>query len=198
VITPTARALLVTMGLLALVGCGGPRDSYAQTPGSYLKLPGQWQLFSGSEIVTSQDPSAEVPEGIDMQGFAIGEAPVTSVLNSSDDLAGLLLNSPIPEGVTKDMDRAIVITNLNDLIVNGGAGVVSDFTTFDAGADMVGERATFDVPDTDGDVMRLTQITVTDEQRTQVRVLIVGCNTVCHERHLGLMEKIITTWKVEL
>jgi hypothetical protein len=184
--------------LLGLSGCvTGPKDTYTQNAGSYLRLPGQWQLFTGEEIVRSQDPKAALAEGIDMRGFALGSNDPSVVLNSTDTPAGIILTAAIPEGVTAEMDRGVVITNLNELLSTGGATLVQGFTPTDLGSGTVGERATFDVPDIDGDVMRLTQLTVTDEERTRVWVLIVGCNIECHESQRGLVTEITNTWKVE-
>jgi hypothetical protein len=198
VISRTVSTLTGLLLLAGATGCGtGPQDTYTQNNGSYLRLPGQWELFSGTDIVRAQDPEAALADGVDMRGFALGTDDAAVVLNSSDTPAGLLLTAAIPEGVTAEMDRAVVITNLNELIGSGGATVVEEFAPITAGDGARGERGTFDVPDLDGDVMRLTQLTVTDEDRTRVWVLIVGCSTECHERQKGLVNEIATTWKVE-
>jgi hypothetical protein len=198
VITRAHRLTAILLALLAVSACtGGPRDTYTQNAGSYLRLPGEWELFTGEELVRSQDPEGELADGIEMRGFALDSDDPSVVLNSTDKLGGLLLSTAIPDGVTAEADRSVIITNLSELLATGEARLVEDFISFDAGNGVVGERATFDVPDADGDVMRLTQLTVTDEDRTRVWVLLVGCSTVCHERQSGLVENITTTWKVE-
>jgi hypothetical protein len=154
-------------------------------------------LFTGEQIVRSQDPKAELADGIDMRGFALGSDDASVVLNSTDIPAGIILTAAIPEGVTSEMDRAVVVTNLNELLNTGGATLVEEFTPLAPEGGLVGERSTFDVPDIDGDVMRLTQLTVTDEARTRVWVLIVGGSTECHESQRALVKEITTTWKVE-
>jgi hypothetical protein len=192
------RLLTVLSLFVTLTACtGGPRDTYTQNNGSYLKLPGEWELFTGPEIVLAQNPDAELAQGVQIGGFALGSDDPNVVMSGTEFPAGILLSAAIPEGTAPELDRVVVVSNLDELITAGQAKVVEDFTTFESGDTTIGMRAVFDIPDLDGDLMRLTQLTVTDKERTQIWVLIVGCTPECFESQRALIDKISSTWKVE-
>ncbi len=194
------KALVASLALcsVALTACGAsPSATYTGADGSYLRLPGEWNLFDGKTLLRQSDPEAEVADGVYLMGFALEADDPSAVLTSNDTLTGMLLSSDIPDGSTPEMDRNVLISNLGQLLALGTAQAVEDFSSFDPGGTAVGERAVIDINDASGEPMRLLQMIVTNEDRSRIWVLAITCTPECFTEQKDLIENIATTWKVD-
>jgi hypothetical protein len=191
-------AASLTLCAVALTGCGAsPSSTYTGDDGSYLRLPGVWTLFDGLTILRQTDPDAELADGVYINGFALGQDDPAVVLTAADAPTGMLLSADIPEGSTADMDKTVIINNLNELLANGAAKAVEEFRTFEPDSKGNGERGILDINDVNGKSMRMLQMTVTDPDRGRIWVLAITCNTQCFTENKKLIEDISTTWKVD-
>jgi len=185
--------------VVLLTGCGSPPSStYTGGDGSYLRLPGTWNLFDGNSVVQATDPEGSVSEGVYISGFALGSKDPATILTSSSKPNGLILSTDIPEGATVENDRAILISNINEMLETGLADIIEDYKSFVTSDGVMGERSVIDVVDVNGKPMRLLQQMITDKERTRIWVLAVGCNKKCYMKETETIEQIAKIWKVDL
>lgn len=193
-----ASLAVLSLSSVVFTGCGAsPSSTYTGTDGSYVRLPGTWTLFDGDTILRVTDPEASVVEGVYLAGFAFGTDDPSAVLRGGDKPAGLLLSTDIPEGAEIDADRSIIVSNLNEMLSMGAASFVEDYSSFETVDGLVGERSVIDMMDYNGDRMRLLQQMVTDDERTHIWVLAVGCSVTCFEKKEEVIRDIAQNWKVD-
>jgi hypothetical protein len=196
-IKASIAAMLASAVLLS--GCGSsPSATYTGGDGSYLRLPGTWNLFDGNSIIQATDPEGSVSEGVYISGFSLGSKDAATILTSSTQPNGLILSTDIPEGATAENDRAILISNINEMLETGVASVIDDYKSFVTSDGVTGERSVIDVVDVNGKPMRLLQQMITNKERTRIWVLAVGCNKECFVKETEIIEQIAKIWKVDV
>ena len=196
-ITATVAAILAIFMLLT--GCGStPSSTYTGGDGSYLRLPGTWNLFDGNSVIQATNPEGSVSEGVYISGFSLESKDAATVLTSSSKPNGLILSTDIPAGATTDNDRAILFPNINELLKSGVANIIDDYKTFVTSDGVEGERSVIDVVDVNGEPLRILQQMITNEERTRIWVLAVGCSKDCYINETKLIEQIAKVWKVDV
>lgn len=189
----------ISLGTVMLTGCGvSPSSTYTGGDGSFIRLPGNWSIFDGNQVLQASDPEATVSEGVYLSGFALGSTDPSDIITSSSQPTGLLLSTDIPEGTPTDADRQIVITNLADMFASGTATFVEKYRPFTTADGVAGERSVVDITAVDGKQMRLLQQTITNPERTRIWVLAVACSTTCYKEDNGTIENIAQNWKVDV
>jgi hypothetical protein len=185
--------------LIFLSGCSiipQIESKYINVENSYLKIPANFSTFSSKELLLAQNSDEIDPESIKIIGFSEKNI-VTSVMKASNNLMGIMLKASIPNDLDSVNDKNVVITNLSELLLSGDAKLIKPFTKIEKFSG-ISENSVIELPDSDGKTLKIFHETITDKNRKNIYVLIIGCSPQCYTRNENNILTLNKTWKVEI
>ena len=186
--------------ILFLSGCSNlpkAENIYINIDNSYIKLSNDFYTYDSKELLSAQGIKDVDPDAVKVIGFVNKTDNINFVLNSSNNLMGLLSKNIISKDVPKENDINVIYSNLSELLKTGDAKIVDKIVNETTDNQII-QRAVLDIFDSNNQPLRILQKTITDIKRENIYVLILGCNPQCFSENDKVISQIENTWKVEL
>jgi hypothetical protein len=186
--------------ILFLSGCSNlpkAENIYLNVENSYIKLSNDFYTYDSKELLSAQGIKDVDPDAVKVIGFVNKTDNINFVLNSSNNLMGLLSKNIISKDVPKENDINVIYSNLSELLKTGDAKIVDKIVNETTDNQII-QRAVLDIFDSNNQPLRILQKTITDIKRENIYVLILGCNPQCFSENDKVISQIENTWKVEL
>lgn len=186
--------------ILFLSGCSNlpkAENIYLNVENSYIKLSNDFYTYDSKELLSAQGIKDVDPDAVKVIGFVNKTDNINFVLNSSNNLMGLLSKNIISKDVPKENDINVIYSNLSELLKTGDAKIVDKIVN-ETRDNQIIQRAVLDIFDSNNQPLRILQKTITDIKRENIYVLILGCNPQCFSENDKVISQIENTWKVEL
>jgi|688.fasta_scaffold256638_2 hypothetical protein len=186
--------------ILFLSGCSNlpkAENIYINIDNSYIKLSNDFYTYNSKELLSAQGIKDVDPDAVKVIGFVNKTDNINFVLNSSNNLMGLLSKNIINKDVPKENDINVIYSNLSELLKTGDAKIVDKIINETTDNQIV-QRVVLDIFDSNNQPLRILQKTITDIKRENIYVLILGCNPQCFSENDKVISQIENTWKVEL
>jgi len=186
--------------IILLSGCSSlpkAENIYINVENSYLKLSNDFNTYDSKELLQAKGITGVDPASIKAIGFVNKIDDANIVLNSSDHLMGMITKKALSVEDKIENDINVVYENLLDVINSGDAYLIEGNNRKSVGNKII-ERSIVQLVDLNQKPLLILQKTITDANRENIYVLLLGCNPQCFIENEKIISNIENTWKVEI
>jgi len=209
----TAVLLALVLAAIGLSSCGAPQFSYAtdSSAHAYFKVPFGWSKIDEDALVTAINggKTTSVPSTVWTVGYDASTAPAAANVISPHTRQPFAY--ALVEPVNSAMSNAMSYNSLRDFFLpvtsaarqaatQGGFGLSgfkllrNDVVT--PGQGVHGVRVTYDYTYPDGSTDTFDQVALTNNDATEVYVLMVHCLDSCYQQYQGKINTVMTSFTV--
>lgn len=206
-----ARTLAgVALGALALSACGGPKYHYVKSSSdrTFVRLPERWTLFDEDELLETSNESPEAKAEFKRRSWSVAfdAAPRPSLdhlLTDARHPAGLVqVRELLPQqrdsfSLAELRTEVLGFDPLAAEVQEAGGVEVLEAEEVRRPGGYHGSELLVNLKTEAGELVKWRQVALVDSGVRKVHVLAIGCDTACYNANEDVIDKVISSWKVE-
>lgn len=201
-----AAAALTTA--LVFAACGGPEYRYVKNSSqhTFFRVPHEWKVFDEDQILQNTDDSEEAKSNFKQASWSVGfdaspKPSVKNVLTAADHPTGLVqvrnLTPAEHDTFSQSSLRSLLLSfdPLSAEAAQTGDVEVLGTREVDQGG-LHGSEFLLTLRTKEGGMIKWRQVALVDGRVRRAHVLAITCTLDCYNKNEGVIEKIMSSWKV--
>lgn len=204
----SSMAVTALAAALAFVACGGPEYRYVKSSSqaTFFRVPHEWKIFDEDQILQNNDDSEEAKSSFKQASWSVGfdaspKPSVKNVLTAANHPTGLVQVrnlAPSERDTFSQSTLRSVLLGFDPLSEEAAqTGDVEILGTREVDQDgLHGSEFLVNLRTKEGGMIKWRQVALVDARVSRTHVLAITCTLDCYQKNDGVIEKIISSWKV--